>query len=478
MHGDMNVCFGGSFMIMNIKKLFIVLLVAGLFVSCNSSSGSDDDNSSVPFVSSMTPGDLSTGIAVNSNITAVFSTEMDPASVNAATFTLNNGSSNIAGVVTYTGSTASFNPADNLANNTTYTVTIAQQAKSIAGRGMDSSKVWKFTTGFFADNVAPTVSSTAPADLEKSILTDGNISVVFSEAMDALSITATTFSVNDGSANIDGVVTCLDKVATFNPATDLARNKTYTATITTGALDLAGNALATSVSWSFVTPLGPSRVVLGTAGNFVILSKAGVDTIPTSSITGDIGVSPAAASYITHFTLVLNSANTFSESGQVTGKVYASDYALATPAMLGVAIADMTTANSDAADRLSPDFTNLDSGNIGGLTMVPGLYHWSTGVTVSSDVTLDGGPNDIWIFQVTGVLYMGSDVKVILTGGAQAKNVFWKVNSATLNTGAHLEGILLANTAISLATGSSMNGRLFTNTAVTLDSSTVKQPAP
>lgn len=454
-------------------------MVAGLFAGCNSSSGSDDtDDSSVPVVSSMTPDDRSTGVAVNSNITAIFNMEMDPSSVTIATFILNNGLANVAGEVTYAGNAASFNPTDDLANNTTYTVTIGLNAKSLAGKTMGANKVWSFTTGFLADRIAPAVFSTVPANQEKGFQVDGNVTATFSEAMDPSSITSATFCVNDGSANIDGVVTYLDKTATFDASGELARGKSYTATVTAGALDLAGNALATNVSWSFTTPIGPSRVALGTAGNFVILSEAGIDTIPTSVITGDIGVSPLASSYITHFALTLNGAGTFSESGQVTGKVYAADYAVATPAMLGVAIADMTDANTDASGRLLPDYSNLGSGSIGGLTLVPGLYHWSTGITMLSDVTLDGGPNDIWILQVTGVLYMGSDVKVTLTGGAQAKNVFWKANSATLNTGAHLEGILLANTAISLATGSSVNGRLFTHTAVTLDSSTVTQPAP
>lgn len=222
---------------------------------------------------------------------------------------------------------------------------------------------------------------------------------------------------------------------------------------------------------------GPAPVKLFTAGNYVILSESGVTTVPMSTVTGNIGVSPIASTGITGFSLILNNSGTFSISSQVVGKVYAADYAAPTPAILTDAINDMKTAYLDAAGRTTPNFTNLGSGDISGLILVPGLYRWDTGVTMTSDVTLNGGPNSVWIFQVSGVLSMASGVKIKLTGGARAKNIFWQTVSCTLNTTAHLEGIVLSSTAITLATGATVNGRLLAQTAVTLDKSTVKKPA-
>jgi len=163
---------------------------------------------------------------------------------------------------------------------------------------------------------------------------------------------------------------------------------------------------------------------------------------------------------------------------KVTGKVYAPDYAAPTPDNLTTAIGDMQRAYTDAAGRTIPDFTELGGGQIGGLTLVPGLYKWGTDVLISSDVTLSGGPNDVWIFQIAGKITQANGTKVFLAGGALAKNVFWQsFGVVSLGTTTHFEGIILAQTAIRLGTGASINGRLLAQTAVTLDSSTVTTPA-
>jgi len=176
-------------------------------------------------------------------------------------------------------------------------------------------------------------------------------------------------------------------------------------------------------------------VDLGSAGNFVILAKSGISTTGTTSIVGDIGVSPIVATAITGFGLIMDSSNQFSTSSLVTGKVYAADYAVPTPAYMTTAVSDMETAYTDAAGRTLPDFTELGAGNIGGMTLAPGLYKWSTGVTIPTDVTLSGGPDDVWIFQIAGTLDISSAKSVILSGGAQAKNIFWAVAGAvTLGT--------------------------------------------
>ncbi|MEK7743052.1 MAG: ice-binding family protein, partial [Elusimicrobiota bacterium] len=149
------------------------------------------------------------------------------------------------------------------------------------------------------------------------------------------------------------------------------------------------------------------------------------------------------------------------------------------PSNLTTAVSDMETAYTDAAGRTLPDFTELGAGDISGMTLVPGLYKWGTGVLISSNVTLAGGPNDVWIFQIAGDLTQAAATSVILTGGALPKNIFWQTfGIADIGTTAHFEGIILSQTAINLGTGASINGRLLAQTAVTLDSSTVVQPAP
>ena len=228
----------------------------------------------------------------------------------------------------------------------------------------------------------------------------------------------------------------------------------------------------------YVAPAAQAPVNLGTSGNFVILAKSGISTVPTSAITGDIGVSPIHSTAITGFSLNLTAGSAFATSPQVTGKVYAPDYAAPTSANLTTAVGDMQTAYTDAAGRTIPDFTELGAGQIGGLTLVPGLYKWGTDVLISSDVTLSGGPNDVWIFQIAGKITQASGTKIFLAGGAMAKNVFWQAfGDIALGTTSHFEGIIIAQTSISLATGASINGRLLAQTAVTLESNSVTAPA-
>ena len=223
---------------------------------------------------------------------------------------------------------------------------------------------------------------------------------------------------------------------------------------------------------------GPAPVVLGGAGNYVILAKSAISTVPTSAITGNVALSPAAASFITGFTLIADASNVFSTSTQVTGQVYAADYATPTPSNLTTAVNDMLTAYTDAAGR-APDYTELGTGNIGGMTLPPATYKWSTGVLIPTDVTLNGGPNDVWIFQIAQDVTQASAAKVILTGGALPKNVFWQTfGIMDIGTTAHMEGVVLSQTAITLRTGATANSRLLAQTAVTLDANAVTQPAP
>lgn len=220
----------------------------------------------------------------------------------------------------------------------------------------------------------------------------------------------------------------------------------------------------------------PATVNLGTAGNFVILGKTGISTTGTTAITGDIGVSPVAATYITGFGLIMDALNTFSTSALVTGRIYAADYTSPTPATMTTAVSDMQTAYTNVAGRAA-DVTELGAGNIGGMTIYPGVYKWGTGVTIPADVTLSGSANDIWIFQIAGTLNISSAKKIILSGGAQAKNIFWQVaGQTTLGTTSVFNGNILGQTAIVLGTGATLNGRALAQTAITLDSNAVTVP--
>ena len=221
---------------------------------------------------------------------------------------------------------------------------------------------------------------------------------------------------------------------------------------------------------------GVPPVNLGMASSYAILAKSAISTVPTSAITGSLGISPAAASFITGFSLTADATNAFSTSPQVTGKVYAADYAVPTPSNLTVAIGDMQSAFTDAAGR-PPGVTELGAGNIGGMTLAPGVYKWGTGLLIPTDVALDGLGTDVWIFQIAQGLTLSSATNVLLTGGALAANVFWDVaGAADVGTTAHLEGVILCKTSIALHTGASIKGRLLAQTAVNVDSSAVIAP--
>jgi hypothetical protein len=221
--------------------------------------------------------------------------------------------------------------------------------------------------------------------------------------------------------------------------------------------------------------LGPAAVALGTASNYAIVAQSAISNVPTSQVTGDLALSPAAASYITGFSLT--KAGTSWSSAQVVGMVFAANNDPPTPTLLTTAISDMQTAYTDAAGRKSPDFLNLEGGALGGLTLEPGLYRWTSSVTIPTDVTLSGGAHDVWIFQVTGDLKLSADKAMILEGGAAPANIFWQVaGNVDLGATSHAEGIVLSKTAIKLQTGSTINGRLLAQTAVDIAGATVTAP--
>jgi len=226
------------------------------------------------------------------------------------------------------------------------------------------------------------------------------------------------------------------------------------------------------------TAAGPSPVNLRTAGNFTILTETGITTTGTNTVVGDMGISPIAATAMTGFGLIADATNTFSTSSLVTEKIYAADYAPPTPTKMTTAISDMETAFTDAAGRTSPNFIELGGGDISGKTLLPGLYKWGTGVLITNaGITLAGGPNDVWIFQIAGDLLVNNGAIFTLVGGAQAKNIFWQVSGkATFGTTADVKGIILSQTLISMNTGATLSGRALAQTAVTLIANTITAP--
>ncbi len=439
---------------------------------------------STPTVVSTTPFNGALGVPLNGSISATFSAAMDPTTLTGSTFTLTVGAAAVPvpGTVSYSNSTAVFLPTSPLVANSTYTATITTGAKSALGVALATSYPWSFTT-IGGNSTTPTVLSNIPLNGALGVPLNGSISATFNVAMDPTTLNTSTFTLAlvSGFGNVAGIVTYANSTAVFLPSSQLMSNSTYLATITTGAKSTSGIALAANYAWTFTTgnTKAPGLPVnLGAAGNFVILSKAGISTVPASAITGDIGVSPIKATGLTGFTLTADPSNVFATSTQVAGKVYASDYAPPTPTNLTTAVLDMQLAFTNAAGR-APDVTELGAGNIGGLTIAPGVYRWGTGLLIPTNITLTGSATDVWIFQVAQNLTLSPTVKVLLAGGAVPKNIFWQVaGSVEFGTTAHGEGVVLCQTAIALRTGASINGRLLAQTAVTLDSSTVVQPAP
>jgi hypothetical protein len=345
---------------------------------------------------------------------------------------------------------------------------------------------------------APLLNSISPSNGATDTATSTNIggnltgtvvTATFSQAMDPATIASSqpgalsTFTLKETTGtgtNVAGTVAMNpdNTVAFFTPsASALSPNTRYSATVTTAAKSADGTAIGDSIAWNFTTNAvaftAHAPVSLGAAGKFAILSKTGITDVYKSAVTGDVGTSPITGAAL-HLTC-----------GEVSGKIYVVDAAGPLPCAISdataltAAVGDMQTAYSNAEARVLPDFNELGAGEIGGLTLVPGLYKWGTDLLISTDVTLTGGPNDVWIFQVAGQLKQASATRITLAGGALPKNIFWQVaDSASIGTTGHFEGILMGKTLAAVNTGASVNGRLLAQTAVTLQMNAVTQPAP
>jgi hypothetical protein len=351
--------------------------------------------------------------------------------------------------------------------STLYTATITTGAQNLNGNALASNFVWTFKTAGSAC-IPPAVISVAPPNGSSGICPSTLVVATFSVAMKPSTINTTTFTLTGpGITPVAGAVTydASSDAATFTPNSALTVSTTYTATITTGAQDLAGDALASNYVWTFTTAAAACQatVPLGSACSFGILGGSTVTNSsvvgPTNThVTGDVGVSPGTA--ITGF-----------PPGTLTGTLEAGDAAAAT------AQGDLTTAYNYAA--AAPGGAVLPA-DIGGETLVPGVYKTTSAqpsLGITGNLTLSG--NGVYIFQIVSTLTTAANNSdVILSGGAQSGNVFWQVgSSATLGTSTTFEGIIMAQASISLDTDATLNGSALARTgAVTLLSNQVNVP--
>jgi len=476
-----------------------------------------------PTVLSTIPANLATNVPLNRIVSATFSEPMNPSTISSTNFTLKaSGGATVAGIVAYAsvGNTLTFTPAANLAPNTQYTATINTGVTNLSGTPLASTYIWTFTTGTLLDTTAPRLTATSPINTATSVPLNSAVSGTFSEAMNPLTISTSTFTLSGpGSAAVAGTVSydALDFIATFTPNANLLPSTQYTATITNGATDLAANPLAAGGvpnPWIFTTGativpppvvLGPTISLFGAFGGTAGITNQGTETV----INGGIGTT-GASTLITGF---------YDESVPSVAGVYPCSYTV-TPLNLGLVNGAIDTApppptvgcpNEGTATTMAtatealleaqtayttlknlPPGTILSTNELGNRTLAPGTYTSASFYDITAGpLTLDaqGDPNATWVFQMGTYLTVGTPSateSIVLIGGAQAKNVFWQVGSAATINGAGggtMVGTILAQAGVSVSTAgnaaiTTIDGRLVSLTAsVTVVNTVVNVPA-
>ncbi len=491
-------------------------------------------DATAPTVTSTVPLNLATSVPINQKITATFSEGMDSRTLTGTTFKVTSGTPAVAvaGTVSYAGNAgaiATFTPASNLAISTLFTATITTGAKDLAGNALAAPFVWTFTTGIAIDSAPPTVTLTVPASAATGVVLNQAVNATFSKAMDPLTISTATFTLVTGGSPVTGTVSydVPSRVATFTPVSNLLPNTLYTATISTGAKDLAGNALASGLKpnpWNFTTgaTIGTPPVNLGSAGTFAGAggSAAGITNMGLNTVVnGDIGTT-GASTLITGFhdlSVPYVGTPTFSgcsytetpsNAGLVNGAINTApgtsiptsfcpnEGSAATFAAAQKALADAQTAYNALVAMPS---TGDPGGNLASQTLAPGVWKPAAGSLLiqGGDLTLDakGDANAVFVFQMASTLTVGGPgvafpQSVILINGAQAKNVFWQVgSSATINAagGGTFVGTIIAAQGVSISTAGNnapnqivtVNGRAIgLNAAVTIVNTVINVPLP
>jgi hypothetical protein len=473
-------------------------------------------DTSAPTVIGTSPADSASNVAINTRVGATFSEAMDPLTITNVNFALkefSNGA-NVPGVISYSGVNAAFVPLANLAPATRYTVTVkggVGGVEDLAGNAMVSDFAISWTTAAGAvalDTTPPTVVLVNPADLATGVAIDSAVNVTFNEAMDPLTISTANFKV----AGVTGTVAfnALSKVATFTPAAPLANNTTYTATVTNGVADLAGNHMVNNKVWSFTTVAIPvvmpiinlvTAAPYGTFGGSAGMTNTGTLT----QVNGDIGTIATGTSMVTGFHDTGGDIYTQTPAniGAVNGKIYTCTNSVTGPTSTGtnaVSCAKATQARLDAeAAYLTlaglPVGAN-PGGNLANLTLLPGTYTAPAGsfLIEGGNLTLDaqGNANAVWVFQMATTLTVGGPgaafpQSIILSGGALAKNVYWQVGSfATINAagGGTMVGTIISQMGASFSTAGNTNivtlqGRVLSlGASVTLVDTVINVPAP
>lgn len=429
-----------------------------------------------PMITCSDPVSDATNVVVTKIIKVCFSMPMQAASITNNKFVLQNGNDFVSGSVSYENDVAFFTPDVQLLNNTQYTATIRAGVMSMSGHPLQFDYSWNFTTTAV---LAPVVQSTDPADQATGVARNKVITATFSRTMDPLTILPTTFLLRAGSTAVSGVVSYSGNTASFTPDSLLQTGTTYTATITTGAMDLSGIPLDQDYVWEFNTmaPLGPPVIDLAGVARFGIIAGVGVSNQAGFSVINnlDVGIYPGFRSSVVGFPpAVINN-----------GAIYCADdlIPIGTNAMLQQAKLDLVAAYNLAAGASSPAPQTV-SGDLGGTTLAPGIYTSTSSLLIQSgDLTLDaqGDQNAVWIFQIgsTFTTVGGAGGNVILSGGAQAKNIFWQTgSSATLGDFTIFYGNVLALQSITMNSGAVATGRMLArNGAVVMTSgNTINKP--
>ena len=472
----------------------------------------------LPVVVATSPFMNETGVELNKTIVANFSVAMDQSTITKTTFTLSKGTTLVDGVVSGLGNNVSFVPTVALSPLTVYTAKITAAVKNMDGISIAKDTTWTFTTvNVFNLNITALNGTVTKSPNATSYNSGTNVILTASPAIgytfsswsgDAtgsknpltvnmnskkditanFTSNATNFSLSVNSVN--GTVSKNPDQLTYVIGSNVVLTPTPNAgyTFTSWSGDASGSAVPLTVNMNANKNItanytasqanGPGIVDLKSAADFTVLSKTGISTIGVTSITGNIGVSPAMATALTGFSLIMDPTNQFSTSLYVIGKVYASDYTLAPPSKMTTAISDMESAFTTANGMTTTVIVDKGAGNISGMTLAPGLYKWSTGLLITNQgVTLSGGPNDTWVFQIAQGLTVDNTAIIHLTGGAQAKNIFWiTASEAVIGSDVDFSGNILSQTLISLNTRAKVTGRLLAQSAVTLNTSIVVLP--
>src|SRR5579863_5474860 len=442
---------------MNNRPLHMVstgFLGALFLVSCNSVLKTPVlPPPDAPTVSMVFP--QTTGVGTNRKMAVGFRKPMNPAGINTTTFVV----AGVTGTVSYdaVNKIAGFKANANYTANTSYSASITTDAKDTSGTPLAAPFNFTFTTRDTPDASPPDVFAVNVAAGATCVPLDQKITVTFDEQMDSLTINPNTVSIS----GVTGTVTydVVSQSATFTPSASLAASTIYTIMVTTGARDMGEVPLAEPYSQTFTT--GPCQSGVPTValcpfiGAFTVLAGTTVTNTGSTTVSGDVGVSPGTA--VTGF-----------PPGLAGGAIHMADGAA------GQAQAALTAGYIDAAGRAGG--TSV-AGDLVGQTLTAGVYTSSSSLAESGDLTLDaqGNPDAVFIFQIASTLTTGSGSHIILANGAKPCNVFWQVgSSATLGTNSVFKGNILALTSITITTGVNMEGRaLARNGAVTLDTNVI-----